>query len=380
MQTTFIKVPKTLLSEEYSQVQSDLIILYCYLLYRMQTSSKNGYFLSHNERQALATAFSKSADTIDEWIPKLEKAKLITVKHIPGDSGVTVYNAIDGITKNKPFAFYKFQVGLFFADVSARAKLLYTLLSAKVGYSMYKDKEGKQRFYLSADNRDTISRQIGISKSTFNRCISELRKSGLLITKKAVGGSFVYDSGKAVLVNEDIRDFDKLISVNLTSTNRQIYKIRNSVTSDLYINLSNTESKGVNSVVGKKPDITEIRDTTLKFADRFYPNNPDMRDKFIHQINPNKFYDLNNARNWCIDGKPIRYWDKVYDKWLWNSYVDLSANDIRVLNEYRHVISPDIVDMVQTDLSTHKGKVKVCTLSELRKQYDVVNNYLCSIA
>ena len=87
--------------------------------------------------------------------------------------------------------FVKLPMRVLSMDISAEAKLLYSILADRVAYSQFEDERGRYYFLSSADRED-LMRRVGCAVCAYKRHMKLLRDRGMIYTHQHRNGVRIY--------------------------------------------------------------------------------------------------------------------------------------------------------------------------------------------
>ena len=308
---SFIKVPRVLFTDKYSDVSIDLRLLYAFLLHQMRGVPSNGYTLTGGMRFILADMFNCRVSTINHAISKLNKLGLIEVKRLPYNEGIKIYQGksdrcVAVNCKNYvPYSTAFF--GLHY--ISQTSKFVYAYLSDKVAYS---EKHYNSPYLVYGNDRQALADVLGRKSGVVDTCISELKNKGFINTKKTTRGAYI-TINTPVEMEYHIAKFNDTVLQKIKELYNYKYNPR-----DIVRNSTTNKAKTLSVEDSPKVSVT---------PKSYIPNPTDIRDKFSPYVSlypevcPSQFYNYYSDRDWKIKGSPIRHWDKVADKWIQGTYV-----------------------------------------------------------
>lgn len=344
-QLRYIKVPRELITQSYADLSTDQVVLYSFLLNQMrQVPNKHGYFLAKDMRDILADMLNCKLSKINHLIPELERLGMIDTKHLPGDNGIRIYNGKRGLNPNSK-NYIPYPTALFSLHfIGNKAKFAYALLMEKVNYSTSKY---NQPYMLYGSDRLTLASILGCTSDRLGRYIAELKQADLIQVKKTTRGVYISSVNNPQL-DYHFAKFNDTILQKIT----ELYNYRYNTRDKVNLSVDNTLSRE------DKPEVISKPTNTPK---SYIPNPKQIRDKFSSYVamypmlDANLFYKHYNANGWMIGNSPIRYWDKVADKWIAGTYVPVPANVMTAIHKYwkMGIFPEDIRQLMKRDNSDY---------------------------
>jgi len=352
---SFIKVPRVLFTDKYSDVSIDLRILYSFLLHQMRGVSSNGYTLTSGMRFILADMFNCRVSTINHAIAKLKKLGFIEVKRLPYNEGIKIYQGTSDRCVSVNCKNYVPYSTAFFGlhYISQTSKFVYAYLSDKVAYS---EKHYNSPYLIYGNDRQALADVLGRKSGVVDTCISELKNKGFINTKKTTRGAYI-TINTPVEMEYHIAKFNDTVLQKIKELYNYRYNPR-----DMVKNSITSKSETSNIEGSRKVSVT---------PKSYIPSPKDIRDKFspyvslYPEVKASQFVKYYSDRDWKIKGSPIRHWDKVADKWIQGTYVRVPKNVMEYIHTaYANNVFPeDIRLLIKRDNTEYTAYIQKRRLS-----------------
>ena len=243
-------------------------------------------------------------------------------------------------------------------DISNEAKILYTLLVAKINYSKYKDKKGKY-FFLSKDCKAALKEKLGVGEGKWKRTLKCLRDNNLIRTTQFGTGIRVYF---AIPKETEARKKEDKSEPCPTD------QVGQKPTDPLNKNKQNYNSipsmHNIKSVVSIRPEafMAPSKPTFIQILS--YWNTRGFKS------NPLKFWNYYEDRKWIVSDSPVRDWRRLADKWESTEFVPLpdefyTSKALDIMDQ----IPDNIKDAIIRDQEKSNGLVTKKTLYKLNNVY-----------
>lgn len=243
-------------------------------------------------------------------------------------------------------------------DISNEAKILYTLLVAKINYSKYKDKKGKY-FYLSKDCKAALKEKLGVGEGKWKRTLKCLRDNNLIRSTQFGTGIRVYFA-----IPEEDNNKKEEVKLEASPTDQVGQKPTDPLKNNR-LNYNSIYSKHNNiSVVSISPEVFMAYPKPTFMQIIAYWNSRGFKS------NPLKFWNYYQERQWIISDKPVRDWKRLADRWEATEFVPLpdefySTEVLSLMDKLPENIKAAIIE----DQQKGNGLVTKKTLYKLNNVY-----------
>lgn len=211
--------------------------------------------------------------------------------------------------------FVKLDYDVLTMNVPAGAKILFAILVDRIGFSQYEDELG-QYYFLSSNEKDDLMTLVPCKKDSFQKYMSILRKNGLIQTMQHGKGNRVYlvpRSRKKSMTKTEV--MEKIVGRSRKkSMTKDMEKIHDPT------NKTNVNQTKQNQTVSirQSSNITSAVSISEAGHEKMYPSFTDVlvywKEKNYHS-SPADFTAYYQARDWMINGKPVRSWKRLADSW-----------------------------------------------------------------
>lgn len=240
--------------------------------------------------------------------------------------------------------------------LSGDEKLLLCYFVEKIGYSNYSDQYGNY-YYLSSDEKAKLEHDLDKSESSFWRMIKNIKKSGFILTRQTGKGIKLYLTDKTIesyqicqlrIVKNDNSELSKMTTpLNITNKNKDKYKSNRNYTNNSIIPITVNQAQ------------IQFKDVDVYFSEKGY------------QKYSLTFYNYYSSKGWIVRNKPVRDWQRLADKWLYNQFIELpkAFYDPQLINSMFGALPDYLVEQITKEQSMNgsRGRVKISTLEEINK-------------
>lgn len=239
--------------------------------------------------------------------------------------------------------FVKLPMRVLSMDISAEAKLLYSILADRVAYSQFEDERGRYYFLSSADRED-LMRMVGCAVCAYKRHMKLLRDRGMIYTHQHRNGVRIYID--EVVSNQYSEVVSKLS--HPLNHNTKLEKQENYTDSEQNIITAHNTMEG--QMIIYQPTFIDV----LAY----------WKEKGYHS-SPADFFNRYSLQGWIIDGKPVYNWKRLADFWEGSEFTVPLYDCERVISSIPEALKQTIIK--EQEISG--GRIR-------QRTYDQLKHYL----